>query len=30
VTNRAVSAMTTKDREQLFDKAMVKRAQEAG
>ena len=30
MTNRAVSAMTTKDREQLFDKAMVKRAQEAG
>jgi len=29
VTNRAVSAMTAKDREQLFDKGMVKRAQEA-
>ena len=30
LTNRALNAMTTKDREQLCDKGMVKRAQEAG
>jgi len=30
VTNRAIAAMTTQQREQLFDKAQVKRAQEAG
>jgi len=30
VINRAISAMTTKDREVLFEKAVVKKAQQAG
>jgi len=30
LTNRAINAMTTKEREELFEKAVVKRAQEAG
>ena len=30
LTNRAISAITTKEREELFEKVVVKRAQEAG